>query len=828
MKAQGSTSTSQNSNLRLLSSLSDAHARERLREYGPNELPRKERGTLITRLLKLLSEPMLLLLVFISIIYLVMGELTEGIALGASAVVVIAIAYYQDFKSERALDALRDLSSPRAFVIRENLERRIPARDVVPGDLIVLHEGDRVPADGELLLAEGLTVDESLLTGEAFPVNKEVDQQVYMGTLVVGGKGFCRVGTTGARTEMGKIGTSLAETGAADTFLSREIRRLVRIFGITGAILCLGITVIFGLMRSDWLGGILAGLATAMSLLPEEFPVVLTVFLALGAWRLARVKVLVRNPSATERLGAITSLCVDKTGTITMNQMTVAKLALESKKAMGLEELESETGLDALLEWSVLASSPHPFDPMDKAIHHVYPAPSDMQLLKEYPLTKELFATSFAWRHGSGDKILAATKGAPEAVLGLCKITGERAESIRLQAEELARQGLRVLGVGKAEAGTLPTEQTGFSFTWVGLVGFEDPVRPEVPEAMRLCAEAGVRVYMMTGDFPETARIVAAKAGLKSENKVLTGADIEGMNDESLAKNLEVARIFARMRPEQKLRVVKSLKASGHVVGMTGDGVNDAPSLHQSDVGIAMGARGTDVAREASDIVLVDDNFASIIAGIEYGRTIFSNIKKSMSYIISIHVPIAGLAFFPVLFGWPMILFPIHIALLELILDPTCSLLFEAQESDSGIMKKPPRPVDAPLFSSRDYWRCSMEGLLILIPSLLLYWSELKTHQDENLARTVSFLFLGCCNVGLIVADLSGGRISQFKRILKSRTNVAVIAALGAMLLALIKSPPLVKLFHFTVLSNEDVLKVLGLSLAFFLLTCFWNRAGKR
>ncbi|MGZ3649578.1 MAG: cation-translocating P-type ATPase [Bdellovibrionota bacterium] len=816
--------------------LTEEIAKKRLSEFGPNDLPRTGSSSLLGRLFKLLREPMLLLLVVISVIYLFTGELTEGIALGFSAVLVIAIAYFQDYKSERALEALRDLSSPRALVIRGGEEKRIPASELVPGDLVVLHEGDRIPADGFLLYATHLSIDESLLTGEAFPVRKEMfpadensdprsiadSGKVFMGTLVVGGKSYFRVLSTGAKTEMGKIGSSLAELNVGETYLSKEVRRIVTFFAWSGGILCVGIVLLYGISRQDWLGGTLAGLATAMSLLPEEFPVVLTVFLAIGAWRLSREKVLVRRPTATERLGAITALCVDKTGTITLNKMSVAALATEAGiVAADSFDLQKEDQKE-LLHWARRASQSHPFDPMEKAIQTLVAAETGFELAREYPLTKELFATSFAWKHSAGGFLVGA-KGAPEAVLSLCRATGEKSEEVRRQANELAQSGFRILGVAKAYVISLPGTQAEIPLEWVGLVAFEDPVRPEVPGAMELCRKAGIHVFMITGDYPETARKVAEKAGVESPGEVLTGADVELLSEPDLSRRLETVRVFARMRPEQKLRIVKALKARGEIVGMTGDGVNDAPSLKQSDIGIAMGARGTDVAREAADLVLTDDNFASIVTGIERGRSIFANLKKSMSYIISIHVPLAGLAFLPVVFGWPMLLMPVHIALLELIIDPTCSLLFEAQEPEEDLMSLPPRRVDEPLFSGRDFLRCCLEGVLILVPSLVLYWYEMRVHHDSDEARAVSFLFLGFSNVGLILADISGGKISQLHRFAKSRLNLVLIAFIGALLLALVEVPSAAKVFHFSILTADDVGKAVGCGLLFFSLAFIWN-----
>lgn len=821
--------------------LSRHAARKRLEEFGPNEIPSRVRGGHFARFTKILREPMLFLLLAVAIVYLFSGDTSEGIALTFSAFLVIAISFYQDFKSERALETLRDLSSPRALVIREKQESRIPASELVPGDLVVISEGDRVPADGALIHSSNLQIDESMISGEAFPVGKDIGDQrnenqsidddqsrVYMGTLVVGGMGLLLVDKTGLRTEMGKIGASLTEIDSEETFLGQEIRRIVLVFGWTGGLLCFSITLIYGIVRSDWIAGILAGMATAMSLLPEEFPVVLAVFLAIGAWRLSRVNVLVRKSSSIERLGAITALCVDKTGTVTHNKMRVAAVATRHSVIDVPLASSADSNIDELTMWSLFASHPQSFDPMEQAIRSLASArgkaTAGFEIVSVHPLTRDLLATCLVWKSEGAVDFIAATKGAPEAVLSLCGVSGEQANKILRQAHTLAGRGFRLLGVGRARISKIYDSQTEIPFEWLGLIGFEDPVREEVPRAMSLCREAGIRVYMMTGDYPETARIIAEKAGFELTHKVLTGSEIESMPDDDLSDCLNGVRVFARLRPEQKLRVVKLLRARGEVVGMTGDGVNDAPSLKQADVGIAMGARGTDVAREASDIVLIDDNFASIVAGVERGRSIFANLKKSINFLISIHVPLAGLAFFPILFGWPMLLLPIHIALLELIIDPTCSLLFEAQDSDADLMKRPPRRKGERLLSARDFWRCILEGLLILFPALLLYRHELRVHENVELARSVSFLFLGFCIIGLIVADITAGNIGRIVRFLASHSNFSILVVLSILLLVLVEVPLVSQFFHFSVLALDDFVRAASFGFGFFVAASIWNR----
>lgn len=809
--------------------LSPEAANDRLRAVGPNELPKPSQHGLVGRLLRLLREPMLLLLLLVAAVYLLLGEHTESLALGMSALFVIAITYYQDAKSDRALEALRELSSPRALVIRGGEELRVPAKELVPGDLVALSEGDRVPADGYLVQANYLMTDESMLTGEAFPVPKaslsgtaeprelEAQQRCFMGTLVTAGSGFLRVLETGARTQMGQIGKEMGELSVSSTQFSREVSKVVLFFSVVGTSFCVAIVLLYGFLRKEWLTGALAGLASAMSLMPEEFPVTLMIFLAMGAWRLSRVNVLVRRPTATERLGAITTLCVDKTGTITQNRMSVAVV-------------EPSSSGDDIVRWSLLASRPHPFDPMEKAIHAAAgkePVP-ERRFLREYPLTSALSATTFVWSQPSGE-LLAGTKGAPEAVLQLCRLPEPDARRILSTVHELARKGFRVLGVARARlSGSLPESQAEMDFVWVGLIAFVDPVRPEVPAAVQTCGDAGIRVRMITGDFSETARTIAELAGIDASGGVLTGQAIDRMEDTELQRALERVRIYARMRPEQKLRIVKALQDRGEVVGMTGDGVNDAPSLKQADVGIAMGARGTDVAREAAGIVLVDDNFASIVAGIKRGRAIFTNLRKSMSYITAIHVPLAGLAIAPVIADWPMLLMPIHIALLELVIDPICSLLFEAQEAETDTMKKPPRAVSAALFAPRDFRRSALQGSLILFPCLFLYWHELGAHRNPDQARAMAFSFLGLANVGLIVADLTNGKLSEIQSFLRRKSNIGILSAILAALGLLIMLPVPAKFLHFAPLDVADSVAVVGLGIFYFLVAFFWNASTGR
>jgi len=806
--------------------LTESEAAIQLQKFGLNELPQVKQETYWIKSSRLIKEPMILLLIATATIYFFLGDLAEAMLLGLSVFVVIGISLYQERKSERALAALRKLSSPRALVLRNSLEKRIAATELVPGDLIILHEGDRVPADGILLQCSNLSIDESLLTGESFPSKKmfmpdtlvdlhfddlENHYKVFSSTLTVSGTALVRIVHTGSLTQVGKIGKSLQGIEPEQLNLSTEIRQIVRLFAWTGAIICGLIVLVFGLTRGDWIQAMLVGLATQMALLPEEFPVVLTIFMAMGAWRLSKINVLVRRPGSIERLGAVSALCVDKTGTLTRNEMTVSclnnfksSINVNSDSAKDLPEDFHE-----IIEFGVLAGHIDPYDPMEKAIcsllrkapwkeDHLH---QEWELIRDYPLSKNLLAMSCVWKSNKKkENYVIASKGAPEAIIDLCHLDRIKAEQILHSVKEMAQTGLRVLGVARAffPQVQLPNEQHDFEFEWIGLIGLEDPLRPEVPDAIEVCRKAGIRVIMMTGDYPETALKIAKQAGIDTTSGTILGAEIIKSTDQELRERLKSAHIFARMIPEHKLRIVKALKEMGHVVAMTGDGVNDAPSLKWADIGIAMGARGTDVARESSDIVLLDDHFASIVAGIKRGRIIFSNIKKAMGYIVSIHVPIAGLAILPVLFGWPLILLPAHIVFLELIIDPVCSLMFESQEVTRNVMDSSPRHLDSRLFTLRDLIRSFAQGSFILIVIVTVFWILVSAeNSDPTRARTLTFTILILSNIGLIFADLSGGSARALRMLFQKTSNKLIVLSITSLLLIGIQTSQIHGLFHF-------------------------------
>jgi len=758
-------------------------ARERLEAEGFNELPSDHRPGIIGSVVDVLREPMFLLLVACGTIYFFLGDLQEALILLGFVFLVAAITLYQERKTEHALAALHDLTSPRALVIRDAVQQRIPGREVVRGDVLVVSEGDRVAADAALVSCINLSVDESLLTGESVPVRKTTwdgvaamgrpggDDQpfVFAGTLITRGQGVAVVQRTGARTEMGTIGKALQGAGPERSLLQRETATLVRWFAAIGVGLCTVVVVAYGLTRADWLNGFLAGLTLAMAIMPNEFPAVLTVFLALGAWRIAQQRVLTRRVPALETLGSATVLCVDKTGTLTLNQMAVRKLCVGEMfydvPGDGSAPLPEE--LHELVEFGVLASQRDPFDPMEKAFHalgdrlagteHLHP---NWTLVRQYPLSDQLLALSHVWRSPDGRAYVIAAKGAPEAIADLCHLTSAQQSALRARVETIACEGLRVLGVARArfQAEALPSAQHDFEFEFVGLAGLADPVRPTVPAAIQECYTAGIRVVMITGDHPHTAQSVARQIGLRAPGDVLTGVDLDRLDDVTLQQRIQSANVFARVVPEQKLRLVKALQAIGEVVAMTGDGVNDAPALKAADIGIAMGGRGTDVAREASALVIVDDDFSSIVHAVRFGRRVFDNLKNAMAYILAIHVPIAGMSLAPVPFRLPLLLLPVHIAFLHLIIEPACSVVFEAEPEDRAIMHRPPRSPQEPLFGRRLVGLSLLQGLTVLVIALAVFLVSLQRGQSEGAARALTFTTLIIANLGLIFANRSEHR----------------------------------------------------------------------
>lgn len=836
--------------------LSQAEAALRLAAEGPNELPTAGQRQLLAIALEVLREPMFLLLVSAGAIYLLLGDVNDALMLLGFVCVVMGITIYQEYKTERVLEALRDLTSPRALVVREGVAQRIAGREVVRGDILILAEGDRVPADAVLIECSSFSADESLLTGESVAVRKvaELDAwadaptppdgekrtvippggddhpYVYSGTLIVQGRGMARVLATGAHSEIGKIGKALYEVEIETSPLQKEISRLVRWLALIGASLCLVLVLIYGLTRSDWLHGLLSGITLAMTLLPEEYPVVLTVFLAMGAWRISRHQILTRRMPTVEALGSATVLCVDKTGTLTLNRMTVQQLSVGGEifcvNASNAELPETFPELPEnfheLIEFAVLSSEADPFDPMEKAIHqlatqflanteHLH---HDWEHKHDYALSPELLALSRVWRARDRDEYVVASKGAPEAVADLCHLNDAQLAALDTQINALAVQGMRVLGVARASyrGREWPDIQHDFDFEFIGLIGLADPVRPTVTAALSECQTAGIRVVMITGDYPATATAIAQQIGLDvGSGGIISGPELSQLDDATLCERIRHSNIFARMVPQQKLRLVNALKANGEVVAMTGDGVNDAPALKAAHIGIAMGGRGTDVAREAAALVLLDDDFASIVHAIRLGRGIFYNMRKAMAYIFAVHIPIVGLSLIPLLLGWPAVFAPVHIVFLEMIINPACSIAFEAEPAESNIMQRPPRNPQEPLFGKYTLLVSLSQGLIVLLATFAVLSYAFHTGASAETARALTFSTVVIGNLGLILVNRSWHRSILTTLFSSNRALWWVIGGAFSFLILALTLPFMREVFHFaTITPTQFVLCVIA------------------
>jgi Ca2+-transporting ATPase len=824
--------------------LSEIDAAKLLKINGYNELPTQKKQSSFSLFVKVLSEPMLLLLAGCGTLYFFMAEIADALILMSAVVVVIGITFYQERKTEKTLDALKSLASPRALVIRDHKQIRIPGREVVTGDLIVIREGDRVPADAKVLTFENLMVNESLLTGEAMAVRKGDDlPDLFSGTLVVSGHGTARVTGTGINTEMGKIGKSLETIKEEKTLLHIETARIVRFMAVTGLGMCVLVFLFYVISKGDLAAGLLAGLTLSMSLLPEEFPVVLVIFLTLGAWRISKNKVLTRRTAAIEALGAATVLCTDKTGTLTQNRMELTHLYSENT----LLDLKSNNDINIpekfheLIEYGILASQTDPYDPIEKELTaagdkfltdngHTH---KNWKLLKEYSLSKELLAISHVWESPDKKELVIAAKGAPEAILGMCHMKAKEKAEIIKNVEEMSRQGLRVLAGGKAYFynKSLPKKQHDFEFEFVGLFGFIDPIRLSVPRAIKEAHEAGMRVILITGDYPGTAQFVAKKIGITNPLNFITGEKLEKLSLPVLSEKIKSLNVFARVVPEQKLAIVNALKANGEIVAMTGDGVNDAPALKAAHIGIAMGERGTDVAREASALVLLDDDFSSIVVAVRLGRRIYENLKRAMGYILAVHVPIAGMALLPLIFGFPAVLLPAHIAFLELIIDPACSIVFEAEKEDDLIMKRPPRELKTPMFTRKTAVINILQGIGVLVCTFGLFMYAMNSGKSEAEARSFAFLGLVLANLLLISVNLSWSK-NIFQIIMEgNKTLFAVCGGTIICLYSVLYIPGLSDLFHLAPISVSDnlivVITALG-SLAWFEILKLGGISGKQ
>lgn len=770
-------------------------------KFGENRLPDREKKSSLKLIVTILTEPMIFLLLAVVVLYFFLGDWRETVVLALSVVGVVVLEFYQDTKTERALEALRSLSAPQCEVLRGGEYVTIPSTEVVVSDILVINEGDRVAADGELIESNGVSANESILTGESVVVEKNIDDKVYSGTVIVSGHGLVKVSSVGAQTEMGRIGMSLHDIKPEKTLLQKEVNKVVRYVALAAVSLAVALTLLFWVLRGDFLQGFLAGLTLSIAILPEEFPVVLSVFMALGAWRLAKSNVLARKSQTIETLGSATVLCTDKTGTLTENRMAVARTI----DIMGDQADEATRG--RIIACGVLASQRNPFDPMEEAL---LAASSDlpavyngMDIIKEYPLNSESFSVAHAW--GRGGKVeTVALKGAPEEVFRLCRLPEADRERLQTIVNDAADDGLRVLAVARAATNVLEDSREDYNYELLGLVALADPIRAEAKDAVALAHQAGIRVVMITGDYAETARRIGREIGL-NVHQVMTGQEFMELDEQQRRQVVKDVEIYSRVAPNTKLAIVTALKANGEIVAMTGDGVNDGPALKSAHIGIAMGQRGTDVAREAASIVLLDDNFASIVQGVRIGRRIFANLQKAVMYIMIVHIPIAILSILPVLFNWDLILLPIHIVFFEFIIDPSCTLVFESEPEDEDTMRHPPRQIMQPLFSRAIVIESLAIGSLLALAAVTIHGGMLNAGADSSQARAATYLTIILANIGMILS-LSGCKIVRQAIRQRGKNALSIVIAVAIIALAAIYSmPALRQLFKIAPLSLAEI-----------------------
>ena len=743
--------------------LTDQEVARLQQRYGKNEIIPEKKENFFGKVLGVLKEPMFILLFAAAFIYFLIGEPRDGTIMLFFVAGIAGIDIFQEWKTDKTLQELKELSDPRVMVIRESLLREIDSRELVPGDLMLLKEGEKIPADGELIELHDFGVDESSLTGESgvvWKVTAGEDKEkkipwrrdyAYAGTAVIQGRAVVRVTSTGAETEYGQIGRDVAEAPERPTPLERQTRRLIRASALAGLVMFILVFLVTYQHSGRIIDGILSGITLAMALIPEEFPVILTVFLSMGAYRLAKKNSLIRRLPSVETLGAVSVLCVDKTGTLTRNRMEVQKTCLHH----AADERE-------LALWAGRGCETEPYDPMEKAML-VYSDRLGLErarvftgtLIHEYPFSSETKMMGHVWRAENGEISLAA-KGSPESILPLCRLTGAGRAQVESKQAALASEGLRVIAVAwRRNMDEIPEELAGNDLELAGLIGLADPPRSAVPGAIESATRAGIRVVMITGDNGLTARSIARRIGIPNHEQVVTGKELDVMSDAALRERVKTAQIFARVIPRHKMRIVRALKGNGEIVAMTGDGVNDAPALKYADIGIAMGRRGTGVAREAADMILLDDNFTTIVDTVRDGRRIFANIRKAIGYVFVIHIPIALAALLAPLLHRPLMLLPIHIVLLELIIDPTCSIVFERQPAERDIMKRIPRPAGQPLVTAGLLAKSALQGLAIFAASFGSYLYLLDAGASADKARSFALAVLVFANILLVYVNQS-------------------------------------------------------------------------
>ncbi|WP_242928694.1 cation-translocating P-type ATPase [Pontibacter vulgaris] len=751
-----------------ITGLTDAEVTEQRLRHGQNKLHSSEKLPYLTLLWHIVYEPMFILLAVACSLYFILGEYGEGLMMLVAILIVSSISFFQELRSKNALDALRKLSQPMSVVVRNGQEISILTEELVVNDVMLVQEGNQVPADGLILQSNDFSVDESILTGESFAVDRndvEGNNRLAMGTTVVSGQAYARVTHVGMQTQLGKLGKSIEVAEEIKTPLQQQINQFVRRMALFGFGAFMLVWFLNYVHTGSMLEGLLFGLTLAMSVLPEEIPVAFSTFMAIGAWRMMQQSILTKSLRTVETLGSATVICLDKTGTITENKMQLAKVYdAATHQLLSIEDCLSPS-CSNVLAYAMWASEPAPFDPMEQALHQGYASHTSEDarpkhtMVHEYPLGGIPPMMTHVHQHtNSGDRIIAG-KGAAERIIRICKIQGDEKSKIEQTVQELAAAGYRVLGVASAaiSEGEYPREQDDFNWHFEGLVALYDPPKHNIQQVLNQFYTAGIKVKMITGDYPATAKAIAAESGFRNIDAILTGDAVMQLSEQQLTNQVNTCNLFARMFPEAKLRVINALKANGEVVAMTGDGVNDGPALKAAHIGVAMGGKGTEIAKRAAELVLLDDDLEKMIQAIALGRKIYTNLKKAVRYIVSIHIPIILTVTLPLVLGWkyPNIFTPVHVIFLELVMGPTCSIIYENEPIERDTMQRPPRNPQSTFLSFRELGISLVQGLVITAGVLGMYAYAVSLGYNEALTRSLTFSTLLFCNIFLTLVNRS-------------------------------------------------------------------------
>lgn len=813
-----------------LKGLNESEVLSSQKKYGYNRINTTRKNTWLNLLVDILKEPMLILLFIITIIYVAVGDYSEAIFMFSAIVAVSAISFYQDNRSKKALEALEKLSEPLSKVIRDATIVEIPTHEIVVGDLCITEEGKIINADGHIVYSNDFSVNESSLTGESLALFKNSEannNQVFGGTIAVSGLAVFQVEQIGKQTQIGKIGESIQTIKEESSPLQVQIRRFVKWMAVVGILIFIMVWLFSFIRTGNLLDSLLTGLTLAMSVLPEEIPVAFTTFMALGAWKLMREGVIIKRSSIVETLGSTTVICTDKTGTITENTMQLKHL-YDYKSDKTFEEKDfSDTALSTLIDYAMWSSEPVPFDPMEKTLHKVYNQTrqidlrSSYDLFHEYPLEGKPPMMTHLFENATKDRIIAA-KGAPEAILAVSTLTDIEKEKVKRLLKQFGQKGYRVLGVAKAnfQGYDFPAQQQDFKFEFLGLVVFYDPPKQGIQEVFQHIYDAGIKVKVITGDNTDTTSSIAAQAGIINTVDAIEGNEIMHYTEEQLAQAVDEKVLFTRMFPDAKLTVINALKKKGEVVAMLGDGVNDGPALKAAHIGVAMGSKGTEIAKAAAAMVITNDDLAKLVVGIAAGRRIYTNIKKAIQYIISIHIPIILTVSLPLFLGWiyPQIFTPVHVIFLELIMGPTCSIVYESEPIEKDSMVQRPRTMTDTFLSWRELSISIIQGLIITAGVLLAYQWSVHNGGNEEKTRAIVFTTLIFANILLSLVNRSFfySVFDSFKN--KNPLFPAIISLTLLLLFSILYFAPFAQFFHLTALNLEE----LGMSVSIALVSVMW------